>query len=363
MLKQLEIRSAACSAVLAVLVLIVPGCGKRKPPLPPVERVVQRVQINGTQFGNEIRVSWQMPARNAPDGSVLNISRVDIYRLAEPLTASLTLSEEEFASRSTLIGSVPIQDSDFALKQKTFVDTLQLAGQPVRLRYAVRFVNASGQRAAFSNFLLIEPTAAVASVPVGIRLALSQDAVTISWESPASNVDGTSPANILGFNIYRTDSKGETRRLNDSGTVSGNEFKDEFFVFGDKYQYFVRTVSLGTNAGQVESLDSDKLSITPQDTFPPAPPEAVTIAASTNVISLFFAANVETDVAGYQVFRTTDPDKPVEEWELITPDLLDVTTFQDRSVNSGIIYFYYIKAVDKTGNVSAASEIVSDSIF
>lgn len=345
------------------LVTVFAGCGKRKPPLPPVERVIQRVQINGTQFGNLIRVSWQMPARNAPDGSVLNIARADVYRLAEPLSASLTLTEEEFASRSTLIGSVPIQDSDFALKTKSYTDTLQLAGQPVRLRYAVRFVNASGQRAAFSNFLLIEPTAAVAEIPAEVELQLSQSAVTVAWKPPSRNIDGTSPANILGYNIYRTNSKGETRRLNEDDPVNDTEFRDEFFSFGEKYTYFVRTVSLGTNAGRVESLDSGKKELTPVDTFAPEPPDAVTIAASPNTISIFFAANVEKDIAGYRVYRSTDRVKPLDEWDLMTPDLLDVTTYQDIGVTSGVTYFYYLRAVDKDGNVSGPSEIVSDSIF
>ncbi|QQS41936.1 MAG: fibronectin type III domain-containing protein [Acidobacteriota bacterium] len=339
------------------------ACGKRKPPQPPVERVLQGVQINGTQFGNQIRITWQMPEKNAPDGSLLNIRRADIYRLAEPLDASLTLTEEEFASRSTLIGSVPIQDSDFALKQKSYMDVLQFAGQPVRLRYAVRFVNNEGQRAAFSNFLLLEPTARVAKVPTGVSLDLTQEAVIVRWQAPGSNVDGTTPANIIGYNVYRTDAEGQTRRINDPGPVDSTEFRDEFFSFGKQYTYFVRTVSLGSNAEQVESLDSEKEIIEPVDTFAPSPPDALTIAASPNTISIFFAANVEKDIAGYRVFRSTDPAKDPSEWDLLTPELLDVTTYQDRNVSRGVKYYYYVRAFDTTGNISAPSEVVSEAAF
>jgi len=133
------------------------SCGKRKPPLPPSERVAQRVSIDGFQRGNQVLLSWKMPARNAPTKSLLHISRVDVYRLAEPANAPLVLSEEEFAARSIQIASVPVTDSDFGMKTMTYNDTLQFAGQPVRLRYGVRLVNASGQKATFSNFLLIEP--------------------------------------------------------------------------------------------------------------------------------------------------------------------------------------------------------------
>ncbi|MCO6510772.1 MAG: hypothetical protein J5I65_08255 [Aridibacter famidurans] len=304
-----------------------------------------------------------MPTQNAPDGSVLNISRADIYRLAEPLDASLSLTEEEFASRSTLIGSVPIQASDFQLKQKSYTDVLQLAGQPVRLRYAVRFVNSAGQRAAFSNFLLLEPTARVARAPEGVSLDLSQEAVAVNWEAPQSNIDGSTPANIVGYNVYRTDSKGDTIRLNDPGPIEKPEFRDEFFSFGEPYTYFVRTVSLGSNAQQVESLDSAKRSIEPSDTFAPSPPDALTIAASPDIISIFFAANVEKDVAGYRVYRSIDPSRPLDEWDLLTPELLEVTTFQDKNVTQGVTYYYYVRAIDTKGNVSSPSEVVSESAF
>src|SRR4051794_15923134 len=100
-LKQLQLK-----APLAVLTLafLIPGfgCGKRKPPLPPVERVLQRVDISAMQRGDRVILTWLMPARNAWVGSILNVSRADVYRLAEPLNSPLALSEEEFASRSTL---------------------------------------------------------------------------------------------------------------------------------------------------------------------------------------------------------------------------------------------------------------------
>ena len=146
-------------ALLAVVLLMSLSCGKRKPPLPPKERVAQRVEISGFQRGNQVILSWKMPARNAPEGNTLHINRADIYRLAEPLTSPQGLSEGEFASRSTLIATLDIGDDDFAMKTLSYADTLQFAGQAARLRYAIRFVNSSGQKAAFSNFFLLEPAA------------------------------------------------------------------------------------------------------------------------------------------------------------------------------------------------------------
>lgn len=335
------------------------GCGKRKLPLPPVERVVQRSEVSGAQRGNRIYLQWMMPARKADDNSILSIQRVDIYRLAEPLDAPLSLTEEEFASRSTLIHSVPVEDKDYG-KQLSYTDTLEFAGQPVRLRYSLRFVNTAGQRAGFSNFLLIEPSERIALNPSDLKAGLSEEAVTLSWTPPDKNINGTTPANIMGFNVYRKKTGGTYTKLN-SAPVTKNQFADGSFEFGTRYEYLVRTVSLGTGARPIESIESNTVSITPKDTFPPSPPAAITAAAAPGTISIFFATNPEKDIAGYKVYRSEDESLPRSDWKLLTPQLLQTNVFHDTNVVSGHKYFYYLTAADKAGNVSEPSEVVSET--
>lgn len=358
-------QKAWCLALLVAC--IAGGCGKRRPPLPPVERVQQRTELlSGAQRGNQVTLSWPAPLRNAPDQSVQSIRRIDVYRLAEKPTAPLPLTEEEFAARSTLIGSVTYDEIKTAGDILTYTDTLELAGEPARLRYAVRFVNASGQRAAFSNFLLIEPSARVAAPPVLITNGkeLAESAITVTWRPPAANIDGSTPVNLLGYNVYRVD-ESQTNSgdapLN-SAPISGTQFADQNFKFGESYQYFVRSVSLGTDGAQVESLNSNSLSILARDTFPPSAPSSITIAAAPARLSIFFPANPEADVAGYTIYRSTDPDLSKPGWKKLTSTLLDRTTFQDDNVESGKRYYYYLTATDQSGNVSPPSEVVSEAV-
>ena len=81
-----------------------------------------------------------------------SIRRVDVYRVAEKPNAPLSMTEDEFAARAILIGSVSYEEIKKAADNLTYTDTLELAGVPARLRYAIRYVNAAGQSAAFSNF-------------------------------------------------------------------------------------------------------------------------------------------------------------------------------------------------------------------
>jgi hypothetical protein len=342
------------------------ACGKRRPPQPPIERVPQRTELlSGAQRGNEVILSWPAPLRNAPDESVQSIRRIDVYRLAEKPSAPLPLTEEEFAARSTLIGSVTYEQMRAAGPSITYVDTLELAGQPTRLRYALRYVNAAGQRASFSNFLLIEPAARISLPPVLLSPAEeSETAITIRWQPPAANIDGSTPVNLLGYNVYRT-ALSETEPTSapiNSTLVQSNQFADKNFNFGEQYSYIVRAVSLGTGGAQVESLNSNEVAVAPLDKYPPSAPTSITVAAAPSRLSLFFPANPERDVAGYNIYRSTDPNLPKDRWTKLNNVLLTRTTYQDEMVESGRRYYYYLTAVDAAGNMSAPSEVVSETV-
>jgi predicted phage tail protein len=345
------------------LLCLAQTCGKRRPPQPPLERIPQRTeQLTGFQRGNEVILSWPKPPRNASESSVQSIRRVDVYRVAEKTTAPLPMTEEEFAARATLIGSVTYDEIQRAQQNLIYRDALELT-EPARLRYAVRYINAAGQRAAFSNFLLIEPAAKIANPPTNVAAEPSETAISIKWEAPTTNVDGSTPVNLLGYDVYRR-SRGAAAAtdtpLNQAPTTR-LEFDDRNFKFGEKYSYFVRSVSLGTLGKPVESLDSNTAEANPVDIYPPSAPARPTIGPSPGRLSLFWAANPEPDVAGYLIYRSIDPNLP-KPWNQLTTALWTRTTFTDENVEAGRTYYYYIRAVDTSGNKSDPSEVVSETV-
>ena len=352
------------ATVIVIASVLVIGCGKRRPPLPPVERVQQRTELlSGTQQGNAVILSWPAPLRNAQDDSVQSIRRIDIYRLAENPGSPRGLTEDEFAARATLVGSVAYEQIQNAGENLTYFDSLELAGGPTRLRYAVRYVNASGQRAAFSNFLLIEPASRIAQPPVLGSGNVTEDAITLTWQPPIANIDGSTPVNLLGYNVYRMDESQSVPGATplNSALVSGTDYVDKSFKFGGEYRYIVRAVSLGTEGAQVESLNSNAISVSPRDVFPPSAPGGISIGPSLGRLSIFFAANPESDIAGYNIYRSTDPNQP-KPWTKLNTNLIDRTTFLDDKVETGKTYYYYLIAVDTAGNVSQPSEVKSEIV-
>src|SRR6185436_12577141 len=105
--------------------------------------------------------------------------------------------------------------------------------------------------------------------------------ITISWQPPAANIDNSTPVNLLGYNVYRTDesqTESGIQPLNPK-PITATEYADKSFQFGTTYRYVVRAVSLGTGGAEVESLNSNAVEILPQDVFAPAAPERPSIAA------------------------------------------------------------------------------------
>ena len=121
-------------------------------------------------------------------------------------------------------------------------------------------------------------------------------------------------------------------------------------------------MSLGTEAKPVESLNSNSVELAPVDIYPPSAPGQISPVAAAGRISMFWPANPEPDVAGYYLYRSTDPNLSKEKWTKLTPTLHTKTTFTDENVEAGKTYYYYVTAVDNAGNVSPPSEVVSETV-
>ena len=77
---------------------------------------------------------------------------------------------------------------------------------------------------------------------------IAEDAITITWEAAKANIDGSTPVNLLGYNVYRTvASQPEVSATPiNQAPIATTEYRDRNFKFGERYTYVVRSVSLGT---------------------------------------------------------------------------------------------------------------------
>src|SRR5207245_784236 len=133
------------------------------------------------------------------------------------------------------------------------------------------------------------------------------------------------------------------------------------FLFDHTYSYTVRSVVV-VEGNELESSDSQPVTVTPRDIFPPAPPQGLVAAvlpgpnAGTPLVDISWSINLETDLAGYRVYRS---EREGARGELVTPDLLPTPAVRDTSVEPGHRYWYTVTAVDRAGNESAPSNPVA----
>ena len=143
----------------------------------------------------------------------------------------------------------------------------------------------------------------------------------------------------IGFHVYRSVNENLPfvfwERLTDEPIPEGN-FNDPAAAEGGRYFYKLT---------QVDAEGNESAPITPQTTY-------------TDHAGNRFEQNPLVDFVGYNIYRSADKDVPLDRWERRNREPLPTNEFKDEGVQSGEVFFYYVRAVDSRGAESAPGEIV-----
>ena len=94
----------------------------------------------------------------------------------------------------------------------------------------------------------------------------------------------------------------------------------------------------------------------PTDTTPPAAPTGLTATAGDAQASLDWANNSESDLAGYDVYRSTTSGGP---YTKVNSAVVTTSAYTDTGLTNGTTYYYVVRAVDTANNESANSNQAS----
>ncbi len=90
------------------------------------------------------------------------------------------------------------------------------------------------------------------------------------------------------------------------------------------------------------------------DTTAPNAPTGLNATSGTGSVSLTWAANTESDLASYSIYRSTNATSGFSQVANTT-----ATSFNDSGLTAGTTYYYQITALDSSNNESAASNTVN----
>jgi|SRR5579859_66730 len=360
------------------ILFFVSGCGAPGDPVPPSPLVPAAISdVTARQAGDGVELVFSLPPKTVSGEKLTTSPAIEIVR------GSLKLNGVPDAKSFRVVYTIPgaLVANYMAAGHVRFTDPVSPAETKAHpgatYAYLVRTRLSKKRASADSNVV----TARVFPVPQpipAVQFQVTETTVSLAWSAPMQTSAGDPLSAISGYRVYRGEidphAAAPTGKelsavhwispltfLDPSNT---NNYRDTQFEFGKIYVYTVRSV-ISVDGNEIESDNSEPITVTPLDTFPPAAPQDVVAAAlsgaapSTFVVDLSWSINLETDFAGYRVYRS---EQDGVRGEPITTDLLPTPAFRDSSVAPGHRYWYTVTALDRAGNESAASSAVAVDI-
>src|SRR6202790_2997221 len=351
--------------------LVMEGCGAPGEPVPPTPPLAVAItDLTAHQAGDGVQLTFTMPGKSITGDRLLSTPAVEVLRG----TAKPDGSPELKSLR--VVDTIPgaLAEKYFVGDKVQFTDPLtpeETKAQEGKIAiYAVRTRLSQKRASANSNIVslrLFSPPARVDSR----QARVTEPAIELSW-SPVNRTSAGDPLSVPAqYNIYRAEldsastnlANPDVSQLNLNGKLQllasqpEQSYSDRSFEFGKTYAYIVRSV-INRDGVALESADSTPVVVTPRDIFPPAAPQAISAAVlrgetdNSLVVDLSWSINVESDFAGYRVYRSEQPDT---KGQLLTQELLPTPAYRDSSVQPARRYWYVVTAVDRAGNESAPS--------
>ncbi len=383
-----SLRRARISTLAVAGAILLAGCGSPGTPQPPSLKLpTPPVDLSASRSGDTVTLHWTMPRRATDRVPLSGDQRVVICRGPGPLLTPC----------SPVGGLLLLPGTDAG-----FLDPLPpelLLGPPRLLTYTVLVENHRGRGAGPSN-----PAYSAAGAPPPPIEALHAEAhpegIVLSWKPAGRTTPPKGAAQAVGhaeclLRLHRTripaareqaEPTGEETRAGvpqpveqtlvvpeastptHAGTLAEGWTLDHAIdrdaALNHTYRYTVERVAQVTLDGhevEVKGAVSAPSTVSARDLFPPHIPEGLVAVADSEggAIDLSWTADLDTDLAGYRVYRrVAGSGSPPE--RVSGAGLVPNADWRDSSAQTGVRYAYSVSAVDTSGNESARSAEVEE---
>lgn len=369
------------------VLLFIAGCASPGEPIerrPPTPAAI--TDLAAHQSGNTIVLTFTLPRETVQSRPLKQPPSIEVLRSFSSSSTSTPAPAEKSHTPLSLIVTIPSAMVDHYMEQGhiRYVDVLQpadfselpneVATYTILTRASEKKSSSPSNAASLPIYPLPDPIDDLKA-----QIMRAGAGVTLTWTPPQKTPVGPAPT-VERYRIYRVEipTPGEENKqpapAAETPALPGNpiklkqefaqiaetsspQYEDAHTEFGKTYTYSVRSV-VENSRQQLESSDSNPSTITMRDIYPPSAPQGLVtvfvpqLGDTPAYLELSWAINPETDVVGYNVYRS---EQQGTLGTRLNPGLLLTPAFRDTSAVAGRNYFYTVTAVDRSGNESSPS--------
>ncbi len=360
-MKKNPILLAVCCCALAVAA----GCAAPGAPQPPSLRLPATVDnLSAVRKGGRVILTWSPPGETTDHQVIHWPTTTRVCRVINQFPTNVCGEVVKEIKSTELATLAPGARRPLV----SFEDVLPAAliSAENQATYTVEVVNQHGHSAGLSNQVRV-PLVATPPPPSRFRATLDAQGPLLRWNVLTSFAP--SPGISYRLRIYRRVHAKNDFALNSElpYRAGEDEARDKNFEWEQEYDYKVASVTVlalpGRNEAEVEGDDSDIVTLKVHDVFPPAVPSGLQAVFSSvgqkPFIDLTWAPNMESDLAGYIVYRRSATST---NFVAVSGAPLKAPAWRDNDVHLGQTYYYTVAAVDVRGNQSAQSAPAEESV-
>jgi hypothetical protein len=375
------------------------GCASPGPPRAPSLNLPEVVKdLTAYRVGDEVKLHWDTSAKTTDRIDIKGPVTAEICRISVPAPASPPAT----TPACTVVKRLPVQSGP---AQTSDVLPQTLTATPGVLAYRVQLFNANGRSAGPSK----EAFAAAGAAPPPVeqlRATAVREGVMLEWQKRDTTAEVELDRRLDGAPVKPTPTKvapakatsrshkpltpastpqskpqtlsvtpstpAEIKLQTPKDVPDAGGTVDKTTHIGEAYIYTaqrVSSVTLGTHKLELRSVISPPVTFVSRDVFPPLVPtglEAVPGGATPadRSIDLSWTPNTEADLAGYNVYRqeVTSIGEVAGTAARLNSTPVVGPAYRDQTAVPGHRYSYRVTAVDATGNESAPSAAVQETL-
>ncbi|HEV1994367.1 MAG TPA: hypothetical protein VGR03_08555, partial [Candidatus Acidoferrum sp.] len=273
------------------IILFSAGCGAPGDPVPPSPPVPVAIKdLSAHQAGDGVQLSFTLPTNSISGEKLPAPPAIEILRGAVKPDGSA--DAKSFRVVYTIPGA--LVESYRADGRVRFTDPIAPEETKSQHGGAVAYIvrtRASQKRASADSNAVSLSVFSVPTPIASIDARVTESAVELTWPVPAGTAAGEPASSITGYRIYRSEIHPSAPASSPQDLPAGkpeshaallassetNSYRDGSVVFDHSYVYIVRSV-IQVGGNELESSDSQPVTVTPRDTFPPAAPQSLVAA-------------------------------------------------------------------------------------